>query len=194
MANANYVNLMSEKAQFRAAATRFTVAWAIVLALVALALAPLGAYAWHERSTAVAEQEALEVQYEPIHQLTLDARRLRNEAVALVHNERTALQLAQDQPPSTLLGLVGQAAAQSDGELYLKRLTLTQTPVNNEQAAAAAEGGRLALEASSSVAYDIQRFVKTLNQPPLAEVKLLSTETAADPSGTRKSYGIECDF
>lgn len=192
---ANYINLMSEKAQFRAAAKRASVRWALAVAVVAAALAPMGVYAWHERQVAIAEQETLEVQYDPIHQLSLDIRRLRNDADALVRSERTALELARIRPPSTLLGVVGKAAAESDGELYMKRLTLTQTPVRDPQAAEATDqGGRLALEASSSVAYDVQRFVKLLSHQPLAEVKLLSTESATEPSGTRKRYGIECEF
>jgi hypothetical protein len=127
--------------------------------------------------------------------MKLDIRRLRNDAATLVRVERTALELARNQPPSTLLSVVGNAAAESDGELHVKRFTLTQTPVSDPYAVETADqGGRLALEASSSLAYDVQRFVKLLNQQPLAKVKLLSTESASEGSGTRKRYGIECEF
>lgn len=192
---ANYINLMSERAQFRAAAKRAAVRWAAVVALLGATLTPMGVYAWHERQVAIAEQESLEIQYKPIHQLSLDIRRLRKEASSLVRIERTALELARVHPPSTLLGVVSAAAEESDGELYIKRVTITQTPVRDSQLAEATDQrGRLALEASSSVAYDVQRFVKLLTQHPLSEVKLLSTESAAESTGTRKRYGIECEF
>jgi len=187
-----HVNLMSEKAQFHTTARRLAVRWALALAAVVLTLLPIGAYQWRQRRVTVIEQEALEAQYEPIRQLTAQIRKLRAEAESLVRDERTALELARDRSPSTLLALIGKATAAADGELFIKRLTLTQTPVRDKENPADAE--RLALEANSSVAYDVQRFVKNLQQAPLTEVKVLSTETATDGGDARKNHGIEASY
>jgi len=192
---ANYVNLMSERAQYCATARRAATAWAAVIVALLAALTPMGVYAWHERRLALAEQQTLEAQYEPIHQFGLEIRRLRTAASALVRVEHTSLELSRSQSPLTLLGIVGKAAAESAGELYVKRLTISSTPVRDRSAPALADQtGRMAIEASSSVIYDVQRFVKLLNQPPLQDVKLLSTESVAEPSGTRKRYGLEGEF
>jgi hypothetical protein len=187
-----HINLMTEKAQFRTAARRLAAGWALALAVVVITLLPVGAYQWQQRRITMAEQEALESQYEPIRQLTLQIRKLRAEAESLVRNQRTALELARDRAPSTLLALVGKAAAGSDGELYVKHVTLTQTPVRDKDHPDDAE--RLALEASSSVAYDVQRFVKNLQQSPLGEVKVLSTEMTSEDGKSRKQYGIEAAY
>jgi hypothetical protein len=187
-----HVNLMSEKAQFHTAARRLAVRWALTLAAVLLMLLPVGAYEWQRRRTTIVEQEALEEQYEPIRKLTAQIRQLRADAESLVRNERTALELARDRSPSTLLFLVGKATASTAGELYVKRLTLTQTPVRDKEASADAE--RLAVEASSSVAFDVQRFVKSLQQAPLTEVKVLSTQSTSENGKARKSHGIEASY
>jgi hypothetical protein len=189
---ATHVNLMSERAQFSAAARRVALGWALALAATVLGLLPLGAYAWQHRRSTVVEQETLEAQYEPIRQLSNDIRRLRAEAEALVFAERTTLELARDRPTATLLALVSAATADSQGELFLKRLTITQTPVRSVDGSNDDE--RVALEASSSVSYDVQRFVKALQRQPLVEVKVLSTETAATDSGSRKIYGVEATY
>jgi hypothetical protein len=187
-----HVNLMSEKAQFHSAARRLAVRWALVLATVVTVLVPIGAFEWQRRRGAVIEQEALEAQYEPIRQLTVKIRQLRTEAEALVRNERILLELARDRSPSTLLALVGQATAAAHGELFVKRLTLTQIPVRDKDKSADAE--RLTVEASGSVAYDVQRFVKNLEQQPLTEVKVLTTERVTESGAARKSHGIEGAF
>lgn len=187
-----HVNLMSEKAQFHTAARRVAMRWALALAAVVIVLVPIGAFEWQRRRGAVVEQEALEAQYEPIRQLTAKIRTLRAEAEALVRDERILLELARDRSPSTLLALVGQATAAADGELFVKRLTLTQIPVRDKDNPADAE--RLALEASGSVAYDVQRFVKNLQEQPLTEVRVLTTETVTESGAARKSHGIEGAF
>jgi hypothetical protein len=187
-----HVNLMSEKAQFHAAARRVALRWALALGAVALVLTPIGGFAWQRRRTAMAEQEMLESQYEPIRQLTSDIRRLRTDAEQLVRNKRTALELSRERPPATLLALLGASTSATEGELFIQRLTLTQIPVRNVDGADDAE--RLAIEVSSSVSYDIQRFVKALANEPLTEVKILSTESAASETGSRKVYGIEASY
>lgn len=188
-----YVNLLSDDARFRSAAALNARWWALALAVLAMVLIPVTVQRWQETQDIRRNHEALEARYAPVRQLSDEIRKYRSEAATLVSVDRIPLELAQERPLATLLGLASQAAANSGGELFVEQLTVTQPGVDDEGEAAAADR-RLVIRASGTLAYDVAQVVKSLEQAPIKSVKVLGTETVSENDVDRKSYTIECLF
>jgi hypothetical protein len=188
-----YINLMSSGARFRTAARVRLRRWALALAVMVTVLAPLSIIRWDESRKTRNEHEAMEAGYEPIRRLIQLNRDLRTQAAALVGNERLALELSRRHPATTLLGLVGAAAAESRGELFIEHLTLTQLPPG-VGAAPTPTGAReqMVIEAAATLTYDIAGFVESLQKAPIASVKVVSDVVVSQDGMDRKNYTIEC--
>lgn len=185
------VNLMTQGAQLRSAAERVARIWALIIGVMVLALAPLGGWTWQKRCKALRRHEALQASYEPIRQLAGENRTLAVEATTLVERERLPLTLARRRPVVALLGVVSDAIAECGGAVYMEHMALTRVA---PPAAGAAAAGRLLVDASATLAFDISRLTKLLARPPITAVKILSSETANDDGTPIKTYSVECLF
>jgi hypothetical protein len=188
---AHGINLMSDRAQFRAAAERLIRGWSLGIGAMILTIAPVAAWTWQARRGVAHEQEALEARYEPIRRLAAENRRLNAAAVQLVQSERTALELSQRRPVAALLAVIGEAVAEMEGNVFITRINLTQTPAN---VPGVVSGGQLILEVSSVEGFDVARLVRALERPPLRAVKVLSSEADATGEVSHDRHSIECTF
>ena len=188
-----YVNLLSDDARSRSAAAVSARWWALALAVLAIVLIPMTVQRWQETRDIRRNHEALEARYAPVRQLSDEIRKYRREAATLVTVDRIPLELAQERPLATLLGLASQAAANSGGELFVEQLTVTQPGVDDGGDGAATDR-RLVIRASGTLAYDVAQVVKSLEQAPIKSVKVLGTETVSEQGVDRKNYTIECLF
>jgi len=185
-----YVNLMSERAQFRVTARRQLRRWMLALALLIGILVPLSGMRWREHCRVQREHEALEACYEPVKRLNALNVKLRNEATALVRDERIPLELSRSRPAAVLLGLASAAAAASQGELFIERLDIAQNTPRGESEPAVP--GRMIIEVAATLTYDVAGFVKALHKAPIGEVKVTSDEVVTVDGIDRKNYIIEC--
>ena len=126
---AHGVNLMSERAQFRAAAERLIRGWALAVGAMILAMAPVAAWTWQQpsrgRSRAGGARSPLRTHSPPRRRESPpDA-----EAAQLVQTERTALGAVAPQAVAALLAAVGEAVAEMEGDVFVERINVTQEPV-----------------------------------------------------------------
>lgn len=187
-----HVNFMSEAAQFRAAVRRHLRRWAGALCACVLLLIPGGAVRWVEHAQVRHEHEALEACYEPVRRLNAINGQLRTAAMNLVRDERLALQLSRERPMAALLGRVTRAVEDSSGQLFVQRLTVSQSAPGLKTGSAGR--GRLVIEAAATLTYDVSQFVESLKAPPLNDVKITSDLVVAENGIDRKNYVLECEF
>ena len=185
-----YVNLMSEGAQFRSAARVRLRRWALALAVSVTVLTPIASWRWQDARRVRQEHEALEASYEPIRRLNTANTELRTTAVELVRDERLPLALARKRPVASLLGIVGAAAATSDGELFVEHLNVAQSPPGPDGSPAAQD--RLIVEVATTLTYDISDFTQALRVAPITDVKVASDDLVSEDGVDRKNYTLEC--
>ncbi|MCC6492039.1 MAG: hypothetical protein IT424_03355 [Pirellulales bacterium] len=185
-----YVQLMSESAQFRAAARKHLRRWGAAAALLVAATAPLGAWQWRHQSQMRQQCEALEASYEPVRRLNGVNRNLRTQAITLVRDERLILELARQRPVTSLLACVAAATSASQGQAFVERLNFEQpVPGSAEKSAP-----RLTVEVAATLSYDISEFVESLRREPIDAVKVTSDVVTTRDGIDRKTYTLLCEF
>jgi hypothetical protein len=185
-----YANLMSEGAQFRAAARIQLRRWALALVAVIVVLIPLAVVRWQEVRRVRQQHEALEAGYDPIRRLTAMNNELRTAAATLVRDERLPLELSRNRPSGTLLAIVSDAAAASNGELYVEHLKLAQAPPSG--AATTPGQDRLIIDVATTLTFDVANFVEALKVAPIVDVKVAADELVEENGVDRKNYSLEC--
>jgi hypothetical protein len=187
-----YVNLMTERAHLRTAAARVSRCWAMIIGAMILLAVPGVLWTWHEREKIIREHDALEASYEPVRRLAAANRVLAANATAFVTREKLPLELARKRPAVALVAHVSDAIAATDGAVYLDWIELNQ----HGPATAGGENtaDQLTLEASTLPHFEASRLISALNQPPLAGVKIVSSESIEEAGVSRKKYVIECKF
>jgi hypothetical protein len=194
------VNLMTERAQHRAAADRIVRAWGRAAGAVVLVMFALAAWQWHKCRQVTLAHESLEASYDPIRRLAGANRTLGVQAAQFVTRERIPLELARHRPAAALLARFADAVAASGGAVFVERLTLSRDPAVAgapslpATAPRAIPAGRLTLELSSVVSYDPSELVKQLDAPPFTAAKVISSEIVDDGVVSRKKHVIECEF
>jgi hypothetical protein len=185
-----YVNLMSDGAQFRAAAHIQLRRWGLALVAAIIVLIPLGVARWQEARRVQQQHEALEASYDPIRRLTAMNNELRTAAATLVRDERLPLELSRKRPSGTLLAIVSEAAAASNGELYVEHLKFAQAlPAS---AATAAGQDCLIIDVATTLTFDVANFVEALKVAPIVDVKVAADELVEENGVDRKNYSLEC--
>lgn len=191
------VNLMTERALLHAAAQRTGRAWATGIVVLIVALLCLSGWTWQRRNALVSQHEALEARYAPIRQLTTANRLLSAQAAELVKREWLALQLSRRRPVNTLLAIVTDAIAKSEGAAYLERITYADdVPVAPPVASAKTHptGTRtLVIQVISAQSYDPARLIDALTTSPLTGVQLMSSESVEGDGPNRKRHTIQCE-
>jgi hypothetical protein len=194
------VNLMTERAQRRAAADRILRAWGRAAGAAVLSMCALAGWEWHKCRRVTLEHEALEASYDPIRRLAGANRTLGVQAAQFVTRERIALELARHRPAAALLATVADAVAATSGAVFMERLVLSRDPVagappaTGATASQAVPAGRLTLELTSVVSYDPSELVRHLDALPFSSAKVNSSEILDDGVVARKKHVIECQF
>jgi hypothetical protein len=191
------VNLMTDASRFRSEARVYLRWWSCGLVGLMSALAPLSIWRWQATRSARAACEAMEASYDPIRRLVTLNRDLRNDAGELLKSERLELELAQNRPASALLNVVANAVAESNGQLFIEHLAITQHAPNGNTTPVAKEGAgeeKLVIDAAAVAAYDIAPFVEALKKEPIKTAKVLSDGAPSPQDKDKKVYKLECTF
>ena len=148
------------------------------------------------------ELQARERKYAPVNKLKTELDAMRAEMVDLQQREALAMSLAGDIPDLTLLGVVSRAARQSDGKVYIERLSLgrettrqAKAPDEPADSAGMIRGGVLRLQGSGVDNLSVARFVAALRDSEVFDkVELKSTGIQAATGTGARSYLVECMF
>ena len=188
-----HLNLMSDRSRFRESMRRRMRQWSWVLAFTALVLLPLGSFQWWNCRQERQQREIVEQLYEPIRALKKKNVQLQKQIEALRLQERIPLVLSNEKPVSVLLGLVGKAVAESNGQVYVQHLHLQQDPIAaaiSNQPSATVELKGLGLHGAA-----VARFVDSLRTTlPFSSVELASTQAVELHQQTRQTVTIRCSF
>jgi hypothetical protein len=183
---------MSESSRFRVAVCVLLRRWALGVAAVVAAAAPLAGMRYREYSRVCQEHEALEAAYAPVKWLADMNLQLRKEAAALVRDDRLPLELSRHRPAAALLGVASAAAADSGGELFIEHLSITQSVPSDEDGRPVED--RMVIEATAKLTYDIADFVEALKQAPVRAVKVAADDVVSLNGFDCKNYVIECSL
>lgn len=187
----SHVNLMSDEAQFRVALRISARYWTIAWALLVMALIPMAGVRWQQRRDVRQRHEALEARYQPIQRTSSENRQLRTAAEKLVREQRIPLELSRDRAIATLLAVTSRAVEKTGGELYVRQITLANHVPGGQTGAGR---GRMIIDAAGTLTYDVSALVDALDQAPLVDVKVISTEVVTDQDVEQKHYNIECSY
>jgi Tfp pilus assembly protein PilN len=150
----------------------------------------------------LAELQARERKYAPLNKLKTELDAMRAELDDLQKREALAMSLADDVPDLTLLGVISRAARQSDGKVYIERLSLgrettPQSTAPDEPGASAGRkrGGVLKLNGAGLDNLSVARFVAALRDCEVFDkVELKSTGIQTAAGAGARSYLVECVF
>ncbi len=187
-----YVNLMTERARLRTAAARVSRCWATIIGAMMFLAVPGVLWMWHERRQLIREHDALEASYEPVRRLAAANRVLAANAAEFIKREKLPLELSRKRPAIALVAHVSDAIAATDGAVYLDQIELNQRGATTTGSDKTVD--KLTLKASTLPHFEASRLVAALNRPPLAGVKIISSETVEEAGVSRKKYVIECKF
>ena len=188
-----YVNLMSEQARMRQLRHERLQQWSrIVLAEIAMLL-PLAAYVWLPAFQENQQLAALQSQYEPIRQLIATNKSIREKIELVREKDRLTLALSNSVPVVTLMGLLGQAVNQLQGQVYINGLELQQDrhpwKENGQKSVVLTLQG---LGADSGAA---RQFAEALQEVlPYASVQLTSSDTITVGGQPRLSFAMKGSF
>lgn len=187
----HYVNLISPAARARQIRRARIRQWRLVLTAVVLLLVPAVGVAWWPVYRGEKRIAALEMQYEPTRQLMAETCKLRKQIDAARSRGRLALALGKQKPMLTLLGLVGQAVAETEEEVVLATLTFKQPPGPWSQP----DSTRLELSGIGKSGQGTSILTDQLRaRLPATEVAILQARPVTKRGELRSEFTIEAAF
>ena len=188
-----YVNLMSKQSRIREIRRTRLRQWTrALLVLAAILLAPTLAV-WrpvHQQGKRLA---ALQTQYEPIRQLISENKEFRKKIDQALEQDRLALALSNQTPVVTLLGMIGQAVAAANGEVFVQRLAFEQDSHPWEESDQTPS--TVTLVSLASTAYAAPGFLETWKTiVPFAAAQLVASETTVVEGNARHGFTLKSTF
>ena len=182
------VNLMSQKALARECYHTRLRQWSQFLLLAVLAIGLHAVVTWWPVRNYSLQVEALEAQYEPIRQFKAKIGKLNRQKVATKTGHELELALSEDAPMMPLVGAIGQAAADSNGSVFLEQLDYRQGGAIDKEPTHTVSLVGLGTDtrAVSALAHRLRKAM------PFATVELRSAETIEINHQPMQSFRIEC--
>lgn len=145
-----------------------------------------------------AKLRALESEYAPVRRLLAEVTSTRSMIVELQNRESLALQIADEQPALSLVGIVSRAARQCDRDIYVQHLSLVRTQMPNDtrdRSRPPTPQRKLTLEGLAASNLAVARFAASLRDAQVFDsVALKSAGTPAGDEDDARSYQLECAF
>jgi len=134
-----------------------------------------------------------EALYEPIRALKTENAQLQKKIETLREQERIPLALSREKPVTVLLGLVGKAVADENGQVYLQQLDLQQDALAS--AASSEPTASIVLKGVGLHGAAVTKFVDSLRTAlPFTAVELASTQAVEVNQQTRQTFTIRCSY
>lgn len=185
------LNLMSEHSQKRVQVRRSLRLWSRLILAVVIVLAVRGTMQWQKYSTEGQRQTVAELDYEPLEKLEKESVKLRKQINQFQETERVALALSKEEHVLGLIGLVSQAIAESDDNIYLQQIEIQRDPL----ALASTNSPNLIFTLSGSTIDSVA--VKTLEDNlrklgPFDAVDLKTSPATRLGKITQQSFSLKC--
>ena len=122
----NTINLMSSRARVRECSRTCVRQWSRILASAAGLLVLHATVTWWPVHINSQQRAVLEAQYNPLRQMKATNKKLARQIAGTLDQSKLELALSKQIPVLTLVGLVSQAIADSEGKVFLERIAHTQ--------------------------------------------------------------------
>jgi len=172
-----HLNLMSSQSRVHACIRTRIRQWAKALALVSALLVPTWFLFWWPVLQQGQHVATLDAKFEPLRQMNRASKRFQKNIERVRAQEKTALALAEiDTPVVTLLGMIGKAVADSQGNVVVDNLDFHQAAAvlsseeTEEQISIELEGKGIDEFSVSRLASDLQSAL------PFADVQISSSK------------------
>lgn len=213
----NYVDLLPQNHHRWALIRRRLMQWSAVLAVVAVVTGVVLVLERNRLSDQLGQRNVLESKYHPIVKLESEVKSIESKVRELEQREAMTLQLADEHPMLTVLGIVSRAAKKCEGTVAVTRLTLVETidaaavaAASAANAASAASGTKVAAPAPASPQkiltlqglgldnLSVVRLVASISEEDAFErVELKASGSQTDDKDGKSStlrYLIECAY
>lgn len=184
------LNLMSERARMRECLRTRLRLWMQIWAVAFALLAIIGALTWWPAYRAGQHRASLEAEYEPIRLMKAENKSIANQIHTLQEQEKFVLELSENFPMVTLLGIIGKSVSNSQGQVFVDELAYQVGNSDNgaPETTLSIEGLSINREAVSYLTSSLQAAI------PFASVKLESIDTSQVNQQTVQTFTIECTF
>lgn len=189
------LNLMTQRACRQLCLRKRIKQWSVVLACVGMLLVPVWLVCWWPIYQQGQKVAAIEGQYEPIRQMMKASRSFQKRLDLIKVQEKTALELAKvDTPVVTLLGLLGQAVTEQQGQVHISELEFRQdTRILGEQESSAPSA--LAMSGRGIDQGAVQNLTSSLQDLlPFAELELKTSGLDTVNGLETRKFEIESSF
>lgn len=184
------VNLMTPTARRRVVVRASIRKWFTIYCGAIATMAVAWGIAWWDHARAARNRAHFESQYEPINQLKLASTTIEQQIADLQERNGIAFALSRSRPTVSLVGVVSQAVAKTNGGVYLRHLQL-----HKGDALSNAGASRCAIEIRGlgRDESDIAQLVESIkHQQVFSNVDLKSTIAKRDGDLSLREFLIEC--
>jgi hypothetical protein len=188
-----HLNLMSEHARVRECLRRRLRQWSRVGAAVLALLGVAFLLSWWPTHRESQHRARMEAQYEPILLMKAENKSLQVEIKQLREQETFLLELSDSFPMVNLLGLIGQACGQSQGQAFVKEFSFQREvsaniSQNSSQASLLLEGLGLDRNAGTCLADSLQQVL------PFASIQLEAASATQVNEQPMHAFSMQCSF
>ena len=188
-----HLNLMSEHARVRECLRRRLRQWSRVGAAVLALLGVAFLLSWWPTHRESQHRARMEAQYEPILLMKAENKSLQVEIKQLREQETFLLELSDSFPMVNLLGLIGQACGQSQGQAFVKEFSFQREvsadiTQNSSQASLLLEGLGLDRDAGTRLADSLQQVL------PFASIQLEAASATLVNEQPMHAFSVQCSF
>ena len=189
----SHINLMSTRSRVRECSRTRVRQWSRILAVAGGLLVLHLSVAWWPVHVDGQRRALLETQYNPLRQMKATNKKLAAQIAGTHDRSKLELALSRQIPVLTLVGLVSQTVADSDGEVFLEQLAYSQN--SNPGEATDGSPALVALEGFSTDPDAVEQLADSLRSAlPFAEVKLGSNQSTEFNQHPMQVFQIECSF
>ncbi len=187
------INLMTNRARVRECSRTCMRLWSRIMAVAAGLLVLHAIFTWWPVHMDSQQRAVLETHYHPVRQMKATNRRLAKQIAGTLDQSTLELALSEQTPVLTLVGLVSQAIADSEGKVFLQQIAYTQN-VETSQTTGSSPA-QIALEGFSANPVAVEQLAKSLRSAlPFADVKLKPMQSIELNQHPMQTFQIECSF
>jgi hypothetical protein len=189
----SHINLMSTRAKVQECSRTRIRQWSRILAAVVGGIVLHASITWWPVYVNSQERALLETRYSPLRQMKETNKALAAQIATTHDKSKLELVLSRQTPVLTLVGLVSQTVAASEGSVYLEQISYSQD--NDPGEATGDPLTQVGLEGYSADPAAIEQLVESLRAAlPFADVRLEPIEQIEINASSLNAFQIECSF
>jgi hypothetical protein len=189
----SHINLMSPRARVQECSRTRMRQWLRILAAVVGGIVLHASITWWPAYINSQQCALLETRYGPLRQMKETNKALTAQIANTHDKSKLELALSRQTPVLTLVGLVSQAVAASEGSVYLEQISYSQ---DNDPGEATGDSlTQVGLEGYSADPAAIEHLAESLRIAlPFADVRLEPIKQVQINASSLNAFQIECSF